>query len=445
MVNAQVKVLGKIEPNGLADTYPTHVDSLGRGGFVAVKTWQERNNIPLPRRKAGMMVSVKSATVDSLYRLGVGLSNADWLPYAPTVDVSGKANTTGSNATGTWPISINGSAMQWGGRTADFSSSSSNVPTHILGFDGVNDISRLYQLGAVKTALNISDGSTLSNNIDGSAGNSTNWNGLLRNAGNIPDPSGGIMTLNSNGTSSGYTSVNQMKIALGVDNKANLNGGNTLVGPQTIDSEDGLFVINSESEGSWTSLIAGNLALFSGSSGEAFFNAAQTTMSNPNGRFMVDLQSDGRTISLGKPSSGGSYYTTNIKLDNSITSSNTVTLPASTGTLALMEQVLAMTEVQLQTYHGGDIVGTTVTITTSPSRYKKVYVYKAGDIDNTTVFQLPANPAVGDLVEIMAIGSMFLFEFIEIRTASGTFLNSGSTYLMSYKWNGTSWAYQGLE
>ncbi len=97
IVNAQVKVLGKIEPNGPTDTYPTHVDSLGRGGFVAVKTWQERNNIPLPRRKAGMMVSVKSATVDSLYRLGVGLTNVDWMPYNPTVDVSDKASLTTDN------------------------------------------------------------------------------------------------------------------------------------------------------------------------------------------------------------------------------------------------------------------------------------------------------------------------------------------------------------
>ena len=97
MLNAQVKVLGKIEPNGPTDTYPTHVDSLGRGGFVAVKTWQERNSIPLQRRKAGMMVSVKSATVDSLYRLGIGLTNADWLPYVASVDVSDKASLTMDN------------------------------------------------------------------------------------------------------------------------------------------------------------------------------------------------------------------------------------------------------------------------------------------------------------------------------------------------------------
>ena len=100
-----VNVLGKIVPNSVIDTYPTHVDSLGRGGFVAVSTWQERNSIPTPRRKAGMMVSVKSATVDSLYRLGVGLTNADWLPYSPTVDVSGKANVNGgNNFTGTQSV-----------------------------------------------------------------------------------------------------------------------------------------------------------------------------------------------------------------------------------------------------------------------------------------------------------------------------------------------------
>ncbi len=109
-INAQVKVLGKIEPNGPTDTYPTHVDSLGKGGFVAVKTWQERNSIPLLRRKAGMMVSIKSATVDSLYRLGVGLTNADWLPYVASVDVSGKANLAGGNSfTGLQELNYNDS------------------------------------------------------------------------------------------------------------------------------------------------------------------------------------------------------------------------------------------------------------------------------------------------------------------------------------------------
>jgi len=82
MLNAQVKVLGKIEPNGSTDTYPTHVDSLGKGGLMAVGSLQERNAIPLARRKAGMLVRVKSATVDSTYTLNVGLTNSDWMTFS---------------------------------------------------------------------------------------------------------------------------------------------------------------------------------------------------------------------------------------------------------------------------------------------------------------------------------------------------------------------------
>ncbi len=97
-VSAQVKVLGKIEPNGPTDTYPTHVDSLGKGGLMAVGSWQERNAIPLARRKAGMLVRVKSAMVDSTYTLNIGLTNTNWTPF-----VSGgssdptKANLAGGN------------------------------------------------------------------------------------------------------------------------------------------------------------------------------------------------------------------------------------------------------------------------------------------------------------------------------------------------------------
>jgi len=88
--NAQVKVLGRIEPNGATDKYPTHVDSLGRGGLMTTASWQERNAIPVERRKAGMLVRVKSASVDSTYTLGVGLANVDWTPFT-----AGGSNTWG--------------------------------------------------------------------------------------------------------------------------------------------------------------------------------------------------------------------------------------------------------------------------------------------------------------------------------------------------------------
>lgn len=97
-VKAQVKVLGRIVPNSVIDTYPTHTDSLGRGGLIAVATWQERNSIPLPRRKSGMLVRVKSATVDSTYTIGGVLSNADWIAYnAGLPDMSSYARVNAGN------------------------------------------------------------------------------------------------------------------------------------------------------------------------------------------------------------------------------------------------------------------------------------------------------------------------------------------------------------
>ena len=103
---AQVKVLGKIIPNGLIDQYPTHIDSLGQGGLMVFKTWQERNSIPQPRRKAGMVVRVRSASVDSTYSLGIGLTNNDWYPFAPPIDLSGKVNKSGDTMTGTLNVEV---------------------------------------------------------------------------------------------------------------------------------------------------------------------------------------------------------------------------------------------------------------------------------------------------------------------------------------------------
>jgi|GEM_PF-6491974 len=124
VLNAQVKVLGKIEPNGPTDTYPTHVDSLGKGGLIAVGSWQERNAIPLARRKAGMLIRVKSATVDSTYTLGVSLTNANWTPFltGPNITTSGALQKLGND------ISIKNSPL-FEGQVAITSAGSLNVYT----------------------------------------------------------------------------------------------------------------------------------------------------------------------------------------------------------------------------------------------------------------------------------------------------------------------------
>ena len=49
------------------DTYPTHFDSLGKGGYRSVNTVVERDLIPAARRTAGMLVYVKEDNTE--YRL----------------------------------------------------------------------------------------------------------------------------------------------------------------------------------------------------------------------------------------------------------------------------------------------------------------------------------------------------------------------------------------
>ncbi len=75
--NAQIKLLDFISPASGA-TNPTHLDSLGKGGYMIMPSISERNLIPTTRRKLGMMVYVQA--VDSIYKLNaVTLDNSNWV------------------------------------------------------------------------------------------------------------------------------------------------------------------------------------------------------------------------------------------------------------------------------------------------------------------------------------------------------------------------------
>jgi len=57
-------------------SYPTHLDSLQRGGFRVVSTIVERNAITSLRRKVGMWVYVTDSL--KIYSLAGGITNSDW-------------------------------------------------------------------------------------------------------------------------------------------------------------------------------------------------------------------------------------------------------------------------------------------------------------------------------------------------------------------------------
>lgn len=79
--HAQLKLASYAVRNNPADTYPTHLDSLGQGGFMSLQTISARNSILTRQRKMGMLVFVQSN--DSLYKLNSkDLSNSGWVALA---------------------------------------------------------------------------------------------------------------------------------------------------------------------------------------------------------------------------------------------------------------------------------------------------------------------------------------------------------------------------
>jgi len=72
-----VKLTAPINPNSANDTYPTHIDIYGKGGFMSVTDITARDNITSLRRKIGMLVYVTAT--DVLYQLKGGTDNTNWV------------------------------------------------------------------------------------------------------------------------------------------------------------------------------------------------------------------------------------------------------------------------------------------------------------------------------------------------------------------------------
>lgn len=73
-----VGIFGPVAPNDSADTYATHLEEYGQGGYRSVNSISERNAIPANRRKVGMLVNVVG---DKIYQLVGGTSNSNWQEF----------------------------------------------------------------------------------------------------------------------------------------------------------------------------------------------------------------------------------------------------------------------------------------------------------------------------------------------------------------------------
>lgn len=75
-IPGSVSVTGFVAPTDSADTYPSHSEEYGKGGYRSVDTLTDRDAIPAARRKAGMAVKVLANKME--YILGAGLGNGHW-------------------------------------------------------------------------------------------------------------------------------------------------------------------------------------------------------------------------------------------------------------------------------------------------------------------------------------------------------------------------------
>jgi len=120
----QVKLGGFITTLGLADTYPTHLDSLQAGGYTTTYNRTTRNAIPAARRKVGMVVRYSSNT-DSVFVLTGGILNANW-SFLSSIP-SGAA---GGDLTGTYP---NPTVNTINGITKTYYDPTSSIQTQLNG------------------------------------------------------------------------------------------------------------------------------------------------------------------------------------------------------------------------------------------------------------------------------------------------------------------------
>ena len=99
-IPGSVPITGFVAPTDDADTYPSHSEEYGKGGYRSVATVTDRDAIPSARRKAGMVVKVLANKME--YVLGAGLGNGNW-----------EANPTGSMELGAYSEleALNGSQL----------------------------------------------------------------------------------------------------------------------------------------------------------------------------------------------------------------------------------------------------------------------------------------------------------------------------------------------
>ena len=79
-IPGSVPLTGKVAPTDTTDTFATHVDIYGEGGYMTVANTTERDAITTERRKQGMAVFVNDT--NEMYILQDGVTNSNWVLFS---------------------------------------------------------------------------------------------------------------------------------------------------------------------------------------------------------------------------------------------------------------------------------------------------------------------------------------------------------------------------
>ena len=79
-IPGSIPITGKVAPTDTTDTFATHVDVFGEGGYMTVADQAEREAITTERRKQGMAVFQNDT--NEMYILQDGVANSNWTLFS---------------------------------------------------------------------------------------------------------------------------------------------------------------------------------------------------------------------------------------------------------------------------------------------------------------------------------------------------------------------------
>lgn len=125
--NVGTLVIAPIVPNDSEDTYPTHIDTYGKGGWVAVADMDERDAIPIDRRKVGMVVHVADSGNGQPQAYRLNSSNGFDVFDVAAAEASASAAAAADSASDAAGAAADAAQSEANAQTSEFNASQSSI------------------------------------------------------------------------------------------------------------------------------------------------------------------------------------------------------------------------------------------------------------------------------------------------------------------------------